>query len=173
MKLASLNALFGAAKSSAWKRFLLNRILWAGIPFNAPHRLKVVEISDDEVRIAIPFIKRNLNHLRSLHACVMATAAEYASGLMLLQHFDASRYRLIMQKIEVEYHYQGKKAAYSRAQLTADMVQSDVLSRFAAGEDRVLFRAQAEVYDLDDQHLCTATIYWQIKDWKAVRTTAA
>jgi acyl-coenzyme A thioesterase PaaI-like protein len=173
MKMASLNALFRDAKNSAWKRFLLNRILWAGIPFNAPHRLRIVDISDEQVRIAIPFIKRNLNHLRSLHACVMATAAEYASGLMLLQHFDAARYRLIMQKIEVEYHYQGKKAAYSKAELTIDSVQSAILNRFAAGEDKVVFQAQAEVFDLDGKHLCTATIYWQIKDWKTVRTATA
>jgi len=170
MNMASLNTLFRDAKHSSWKRFVLNRVLWAGIPFNAPHRLRIEQINDDEVRISIPFIKRNLNHLRSLHACVMATAAEYASGLMLLQHFEATRYRLIMQKIEVEYHYQGKKAGYSVAQLTADQVQRDVLSRFAAGDDRVVFQAQADVYDIDDQHLCTATIYWQIKDWKAVRT---
>lgn len=173
MKMASLNALFRDATNSAWKRFLLNRILWAGIPFNAPHRLRIVAISNEEVRIAIPFIKRNLNHLRSLHACVMATAAEYASGLMLLQHFDAASYRLIMQKIEVEYHYQGKKAAYSRAQLTNDRVQSTILNRFAAGDDKVVFQAEAEVFDIDGQLLCSAVIYWQIKDWKAVRTATA
>lgn len=173
MKLAALNKLFAESKHSSWKRFLLNRILWQGIPFNSPHRLKIVQISDEEVRISIPFIKRNLNHLRSLHACVLATAAEYASGLMLLQHFDASRYRLIMQRIEVDYHYQGKKQAYSRAHLTSAMVQSAILDRFAAGEDRVIYQAKSEVYDIEDKHLCTATIYWQIKDWKAVQTNAS
>ena len=38
-----------------------------------------------------------------MHACAIATAAEYVSGLTVIEAFDMSKYRLIMSKIEVIY----------------------------------------------------------------------
>lgn len=36
-----------------------------------------------------------------MHACAIATAAEYVRGLNVVEAFDMSKYRLIMSKIEV------------------------------------------------------------------------
>ena len=158
-----------AARRSPFRMWVLNRLLWMGIPFNAPHRLKVVKLEDDAVRISIPFKRNNLNHLRSLHACVMATASEYASGLALLQQADAGKYRLIMQKMEVEYHAQGRKAAVATSRLSAEEVERLIL-RPLESADSVVYPSKAEVHDLDGRHLCTATVYWQLKPWDKVRS---
>ncbi len=158
-----------AARRSPFRLWVLNRMLWTGIPFNAPHRLKVVKLEDDAIHISIPFKRNNLNHLRSLHACVMATASEYASGLTLLQKADAGKYRLIMQKMEVEYHAQGRKAAVAVARISADEVERAILLPLQSA-DSVVYPSKAEVHDLDGRHLCTATVYWQLKLWDKVRS---
>lgn len=161
-----------AARHSPFRMWLLNRMLWTGIPFNAPHRLKIVKLEDDAVHISIPFKRNNLNHLRGLHACVMATASEYASGLALLQQADAGKYRLIMQKMEVEYHAQGRKAAVATSRLSAAEVEESILRPLQSAES-VIYPSKSEVHDLDGRHLCTATVYWQLKPWDKVRSPGA
>ena len=63
-----------------WLNFLLARL----IPFNKPHSIKVIKISKSEIQTNIPYKKKNLNHIKGIHACGLATAAEFASGLLLL-----------------------------------------------------------------------------------------
>ncbi|MBI49167.1 MAG: hypothetical protein CL850_02635 [Crocinitomicaceae bacterium] len=38
-----------------------------------------------------------------MHACAIATAAEYVSGINVVQAIDMKKYRLIMSRIEVDY----------------------------------------------------------------------
>ena len=38
-----------------------------------------------------------------MHACAIATAAEYVSGINVVQAIDMEKYRLIMSRIEVDY----------------------------------------------------------------------
>lgn len=158
------------AKKSPLRMWWFNRVMWLAIPFNSPHRLRIDSVTDDEVRVSIPFRKHNLNHLKSLHACVMATAAEYASGLVLLQQADAGTYRLIMQKMEVEYNYQGRKAAYSKALLSKETVEREIVRPLEDGAESVVYKCLSEVFDTDDRLLCTAHIFWQVKPWSKVRS---
>ena len=69
-----------AAKKSKFGMFKLNLGLHYVIPFNKPHGIKLIEISDDFVKTKIPYKRKNLNHIKGIHACGMATAAEFASG---------------------------------------------------------------------------------------------
>ena len=62
----------------------LNKVLTIGIPFNAPHGFKIVELSSDIVRITLPNRKLNHNHIGGIHACAMATVGEYCAGMALL-----------------------------------------------------------------------------------------
>ena len=88
-----LNKIIKSAQSSNFGLWKFNFILHRVIPFNKPHNLKVVHIDSNKVVVNIPYKKSNLNHIKGLHACVQATAAEYASGLLLLSrlgsHFRA------------------------------------------------------------------------------------
>lgn len=158
------------AKKSPTRMWWFNRMMWLAIPFNSPHRLRIAHVTDEEVQISIPFRKNNLNHLKSLHACVMATAAEYASGLALLQQADAATYRLIMQKMEVEYHYQGRKAAYSKSVLSKKTVEQEIVRPLEEGAESVVYKCLSEVFDTDHRLLCTAHIFWQVKPWSKVRS---
>lgn len=170
MKL-QLERAFQRARQSRFQLWWLNRLLWMGIPFNAPHRLRIASLADEEVVIEIPFRRANKNHLGSLHACAMATAAEYSSGLVLLQQAGSATYRLIMQRIEADYHAQGRMAAKASAHLSAEEVQEKITGPLEAGAESVVYRSKAEVHDHEDRHLCTVTIYWQIKRWDKVRSS--
>lgn len=171
MKNINLAARFAAARNSRRGLWLLNRLLWTGIPFNRPHRLTIREISENSAEVWIPYRKKNKNHLNGLHACVLATGAEYVSGLVLLQVLDASEFRLIMRKLEVEYHFQGKTDAFARYEIDAERVLAevrDVLQRSSA----VDLPAEVEVIDSSGELLCTVLVHWQIKPWSKVKTKA-
>ena len=73
------------------------------MPFNAPHGIRVLAFSDEEVRVALPDRRANRNHLKGTHACAIATACEFCSGLAVLAQFDMKDYRLIMNRLEVDY----------------------------------------------------------------------
>ncbi len=91
------------ASQSAFYLWLLNMGLQRAVPFNKPHRFRIQKIEKGKVEIKLPFIRKNQNHIKGLHACSMATLAEYSTGLTLLSCLDPKKYRLIMQKIEMEY----------------------------------------------------------------------
>src|SRR5690606_9167838 len=105
------NKLIKHAQNSKFGLWKLNFLLQRFIPFNRPHGIKIVSLNPNRVEVNIPYKKKNLNHIKGLHACGLATAAEFSSGFLLLSRLGMENYRLIMQSLEVEYFYQGKKNA--------------------------------------------------------------
>ncbi|MCK5368211.1 MAG: DUF4442 domain-containing protein, partial [Cyclobacteriaceae bacterium] len=80
----------------------LNRM----VPFNKPHGFKVVEIGDYHLKTMVPYKKSNFNHIKGIHACALATLSEFTTGFLLLTSLDPKKYRLIMQNLSMDYHYQ-------------------------------------------------------------------
>jgi acyl-coenzyme A thioesterase PaaI-like protein len=157
------------ARTSAWSMRKLNFMLAIGIPFNSPHGIRVHEIVDDSVTTTIPYRRKNLNHIKGIHACGLATAAEFCSGLVLLRRLSSKKYRLIMQKLEVEYTYQAKSSAFAKFELSDKIFQSDILKPLEEN-GQVYFQCAILVHDVDGNLLCKAYTNWQIKAWDQVRT---
>ncbi len=164
-----LTALLQKAKTSAFYRWILNQALWRAIPFNHPHRFLIEEVADESIRIRMPYRKSNLNHIKGLHACGLATLCEYACGLQLVHLLGADTYRIIMQKIEVDYFYQGKTDAVLEFGITHHFIDT-VIKPALEEQDAVLHTFSLDVHDINKNHLCTAKVTWQIKDWKKVKT---
>ena len=158
--------LFKKARHSKFFLYILNIVLGYSIPFNRPHRIKITEIHDNGVSVRLPFRRKNLNHLKGIHACALATTAEYASGISLLLSIGTD-YRLIMKNISVTYHYQAKMDVITSVKYDLKNLTENVLSHLKGGE-AVLFNSTVEVYDLMTNHICTAKIEWQLKNWKNV-----
>ncbi|MEX2379192.1 MAG: DUF4442 domain-containing protein [Vicingaceae bacterium] len=157
------------AEKSSWGLWWLNFLLGRMIPFNRPHGIKVIKISKTEIQTKIPYKKKNLNHIKGIHACGLATAAEFASGLLLLYNLGFKKYRLIMKSIHVDYHYQAKKEAIATFKLSADELQSKMLQ--ALQSDGVVEKlCRIEVKDSEGNLLCKAQTNWQIKSWEKVKT---
>jgi hypothetical protein len=97
----------------------------------------------------------------------MATAAEFVSGLNVLEAFDITQYRLIMGRLEVDYLRRPKgccTATSSWGDGKLQMVKSDISADGVAS-----FTLTSVVLDSLDMKVAEATIHWQVKSWEKVR----
>lgn len=163
-----LNTLVEKAKRSAFYLWLLNVVLLRTVPFNKPHHIKVLKIGGQEVTIGARNRRFNQNHIKGVHACLLATMCEYASGLSLLLHLSPKDYRIILKNIHMTYHYQAKSDVSVVFRLSTEQVQTAILEPLR--EQEAIFREYTvEVYDAQQNHICTGLINWQIKAWKHVK----
>ena len=161
--------IFEKSKQSARGMWILNKMLHRMIPFNKPHRLEVVKLDAEETIVQIPYYRKNLNHLKGIHACALITGAEYCSGLVLLQHLSPDKYRLIMKDLKVVYHYQAKMESTAKFGLAKnDLFQTLGVEFEETGIG--LISCHIPVYDEQKNLICDVTINWQIKDWQKVKT---
>ncbi len=157
------------AKTSKRHLALLNFGLARMIPFNKPHGFKIKRLTDYSVDVHIPYKRANFNHIKGIHACALATASEYATGLVLLNNLDPKKYRIIMQKMEMEYHYQAKMDTTVTYAITEDWLKNEVIEPLKSQESLVVC-SEPKAFDKDGNHLTTGHIYWQIKSWSKVKT---
>lgn len=165
----NINKHINAAKSSHFGLWKLNVILGLAIPFNKPHRIKIHQLNDFNLSAIIPYRRKNLNHIKGIHACGLATCSEFASGFLLMTNLDFKDYRLIMETIEMKYHYQAKSTCYAKIELSKEWFESEIISPLKLSEKITIINT-VNTYDSHNNHICTATVKWQIKNWKKVKT---
>lgn len=154
-----------AYKSSFWLE-LLNYGLWFKIPFNKPHRLRVISLSENSITVKIPYIRKNLNHLSGIHACALATASEYACGFLLISRLSADKYRLIMRSMHVDYTKQGKSDLYVKFNLAEDRIE--MIKNKLQHEPQCLEILEVEVRDAQQNLISVAKLEWQLKEWNKI-----
>lgn len=157
------------AKHSSFYLRLLNWSLNRMVPFNKPHGFKILEIGDFHLRSAIPYKKSNLNHIRGLHACALATLSEFTTGFLLVSKLDGKKFRLIMQRLEMDYHYQGKMNATAYFSTTEEWFMENIYEPLKS-RDAVVVPCEVTIHDEKGNHLTTGKVFWQIKNWSKVRT---
>lgn len=157
------------AEHSRFYRWWLSWLLRRVVPFNRPHGFRVEGISNYSLQIALPYRKSNLNHLKGLHACALATLAEISSGLLLLIHLNPQRYRLILKSLEMNYHYQGKEGAYASFEISADWLEQQLWQPLKQ-QEKVLVICPVNLYGQSGQLLASGQAQWQVKDWRFVKT---
>ena len=158
---------YGLAKARSGKTGFFSLMMWEVIPFNKPHRVKVIEISDRGCAVTIPARRRNLNHLGTMHACAMATAGEYVSGLNVIEAFDISKFRLIMSRLEVDYVRRPKGGCEAKSvwpEGVKERVEKDMEQ-----EGVGIFTLESKVMDSMGELVATTTTHWQVKSWEKVR----
>ena len=157
------------AKNSSFGLWKLNFGLFRVIPFNKPHSIKINKITDDFIETKIPYKRKNFNHIKGIHACGLATCAEFASGFLLLTRLNSKQYRLIMESISMTYHYQAKTDIVARFNVTNDWLDEHILTPLQS-YDKVYIKCTIELYDTKENHIATGITNWQIKDWNKVKT---
>jgi acyl-coenzyme A thioesterase PaaI-like protein len=160
---------FEKAAHSKFRLWLLNAGLLRIVPFNKPHAIKIVAIEKDGLTIRATNIKSNRNHIKGIHACLLATLCEYVSGLNLLLELNPKEYRIILKNIQMTYHYQAKSGVYATFGLTKDFLEQQIIVPLQQ-ETAIFKEFTVEVYDEAKHHICTGLINWQIKSWKNVKT---
>lgn len=157
-----------AESGGIWLK-IMNLALDRMIPFNKPHGFRIREIRRNHVVSEIPYRRRNFNHIKGLHACALATLTEFTTGILLIRHLPASRYRLIMKTLEMDYHYQGKTSAVARFDLSDAWVQEQIITPLSK-HDAVVVTCEVKIHDKNGNQLTTGRVHWQVKEWSKVRT---
>jgi len=160
------------AKTSSFYRRILNWSLNRMIPFNKSHDFKIVEVEDFRIKTLIPYQKSNFNHIRGLHACALATISEFTTGFLLLSSLDMKKYRIIMQRLEMDYHYQGKMNATAEFTISKEWIDQKVVNPLLTQES-VVIPCEVKIHDEKGNHLTTGKVFWQVKDWSRVKTKVA
>ncbi|MEI9918025.1 MAG: DUF4442 domain-containing protein [Bacteroidota bacterium] len=159
------------AKTSAFYMWTLNFFFERFVPFNLPHKFRVTHIGDHNVKTLLPYRKRNLNHVKGLHACALATLTEMTSGMLLAVKLDPKKYRLILRRLEMDYLYQGKMDAVCEFTLTPQWMKDNIYDPLSHA-DSVDVIAEVKIFDIKGNQLTHGKAYWQVKDWAKVRTKA-
>jgi hypothetical protein len=157
------------AYNSGFYRWVLNRALDRMIPFNKPHGFQVIGINSYSLKTLLPYRRKNLNHIRGLHACALATVSEFTTGFLLISKLDPKKFRLIMQRLEMDYHYQGKMDAIAEFSISEQWLEENIFEPLKTSESTVV-NCQIKIHDERGNHLSTGNVYWQIKDWNKVKT---
>ena len=163
-----LNALVEKARHSKFYLWVLNVMLLKTVPFNKPHGLMVTHIGDNEITIRAANKRSNQNHIKGIHACLLATLCEYASGLSLLLYLSPKEYRIILKTIHMTYHYQAKTDVEVIFKLTKQQLETDFVTPLKTAE-AIFHEFTVDVYDTQKNHICTGLINWQVKAWKNVK----
>jgi len=148
---------------------MLNVLLGQVVPFNRPHRFKIIEIDDTLVRTTAPYRRSNYNHIRGIHACALATVSEFSAGFLLMQNFAPADYRLIMSRMDIEYKYQAKKRVISESRLSREEIELDILKPLETAPS-VDIKMRSDVVDDSGNLVAVAHTFWQIKRWDKVQT---
>ena len=164
-----LAQLIDKARTSKFYLWLLNRGLARKIPFNQPHKFEVVEIGEYSVKTRLPFRRKNLNHIRGLHACALATISEFTTGLTLLVHLDPSKYRIILKTLEMEYHYQGKTDVHAAFEVSQEWLEEYIYVPLQ-NQEAVVVTCEVKTFNTQNEHISTGKVHWQVKSWNKVRT---
>lgn len=159
------------AKRSSFNLWVLNFFFERFVPFNLPHKFRITHIGDHVVKTKLPYRRRNLNHVKGLHACALATLTEMTSGFFLAYKLDPKKYRLILRRLEMDYLYQGKMDAVCEYTLTPEWMKTNIFDPLSQA-DSVDIIAEVKIFDVKGNQLTLGKAHWQVKDWAKVRTKA-
>ncbi len=169
MRATLLSFLMARAGKSAFWLHVLNLLLSRTIPFNGPHKFRIIEINAEKISTFAPYRRSNFNHIKGIHACAIATAAEFSAGFLLLTNLDPGQYRLIMSKLDAEYFYQAKKDIVASTQLSEERLHKGVLLPLADREATTI-EMKTVVRDVAENTVAEVKTTWQVKRWNRVRT---
>ena len=169
--LSSLFIRLMSASDSRLSLILLNWIFRRKLGFNAPHKFKIVELGTDHVKVCLPFIKVNTNHLGTVHACAMATIGEFTAGLSLMKNFSPLDFRLIMKDLKIEFVKQGTTNLTASIKLSEDELHSfySEIELNRVSEPKLISLITNEHGEL----VAKAYTSWQLKAWENTKFRAS
>lgn len=143
--------------------FALEKVFRIGIPFNKPHGINFLKLSENESRMKMKNKRLNHNHLGGIHACAIATLGEFTAGILLCKNFQMTKYRVIMKDIYVEFKKQARSSIESESNLTEKEIES-ILKQIAL-EDKASIELKTIIKDINNEEVAVVTTNWQMKDW--------
>ena len=146
---------------------LLNQALLAAIPFNRPHGIRVTQLLDESAQGKLPFIRRNKNHLNTVHACGMATLGEYIAGLVLIRNFPVQENRIIMKNLEISFFLQAKEELIGIANFENDKKEQAL--KHLRENSFCEIPMETSLYNKKNELVALVKTTWHLKTWDKVR----
>ena len=122
-----------------------------------------------DLKILLPYKRKNLNHLRGIHACALATLSEFTAGITLAKMSGTDAFRLLMKDLSMTYHYQAKEDVIAELHFPSSDFQKQVKTPLES-QDAVFIEMKVEIFDVKKNHISTGKVNWQIKKWDKVKT---
>lgn len=157
------------AQQSSFYLKILNMGISRMVPFNKPHGFRITALGKNTLKTMVPYRRSNFNHIRGIHACALATLSEFTTGFLLLTRLDAKKYRLIMQSLQMNYHYQAKMDAYGSFEISDEWMEENIYKPLTSAP-KVTVQCEVKIHDREGNHLSTGLVNWQIKSWEQVKT---
>lgn len=147
------------------RRRVLDVMLNIGIPFNRWLGLRIKTFESDKVVIESPETVLRRNHVGTAHACALALIGEYPAGLLVAQKFPLEKYRMIIGKLEIEYHKAGRGTLIGAAKAPEAW---PVLNG-----DEAWVEMETQITNKKGDLVAVCKTRWQIKPWDKVRSGAS
>src|SRR5258706_5968900 len=129
----------------------------------------MIKIAAYRMRHRLPYKTKNLNHLKGLHACALATLTEITGGFIFVTQLDPGKYRIILKKLEVDYLYQGKTNAFAELRITDTWMEEKVINPLQTAASLEVI-SEVAIVDEKGNQLTQGRATWQIKGWDKVKT---
>jgi acyl-coenzyme A thioesterase PaaI-like protein len=144
----------------AVRRRMLDVLLNIGVPFNRWLGLRIKKFTPQTVSIESPPSVLRRNHVGTAHACAQALIGEYAAGLVVAQNFTIDDYRIIIGKLEIEYHKAGRGHLLGMAHAPNEW------PKLIDGEGWV--EMKTEITDEKANLISVCQTKWQVKSWQRI-----
>lgn len=145
----------------------INWVLNRGVPFNIAHGIKLTSISRSSVSASLPYKRKNLNHLKGIHACALCLLGEFPAGILLISKFSFKEYRLILSDLSAEYLKQGRTHLKAVATWPEGLISKEIRD-FLEKDDSYTLQLHTRITDTDDDEVARVTTTWQLKSWDKV-----
>ena len=131
------------------------------VPFNKHLDIKK-ESKDSDFLLSLDAQTKHMNHLGSIHASVLFSLAEAASGEFLLNNFKNISNKVIpvVRKAEVKFRKVVNRKISAKAGLVGT-TKKEVLDELTTRK-RALVKVKADIYDIDFSIVFSSVFEWFI-----------
>lgn len=139
---------------------LFNSVLANSIPRAAEMGIEVVELRPGYVKSRTPF-EGNGNHIGTMYAGVIFTAAELLGGAIALATFDMTKFYPVVKALNVNFRRPATGAVFAEASMTDDLVAE--LTEKAAADGKAEFLFETTVTDEAGDVVATTEGIYQLR----------
>ena len=104
-----------------YQNMIFSKVMGKVIPFSDKSRFKIKELRKGYMKVSLPYIKANMNHIKTHHALAMSELGELATGVCLIYSLPDNS-QVILKKLSTEYLKKGKGELTVEASFDIDKI---------------------------------------------------
>jgi thioesterase domain-containing protein len=139
---------------------LFNSVLAQMIPRAAAMGIEVVELRRGYVKSKTP-IEGNGNHIGTMYAGVLFTAAELLGGAIALPTFDMTKFYPVIKAMTINFRRPATGAVFAEASMSDELVAE--LTEKASAEGKAEFLFEATLSDESGEVVATTEGTYQLR----------